>query len=713
MAIEKVYTLKLSTTEAQGNVDELNESLKLQLNLIDNLEKEIRQYEKQLSQTSKTDLAAQKKIKDALKEKKEALKDEKIALKDLNKDRKKANEELKEATENAADYSGVLGILDKKTGGVISSVKKFSGSIGKATRGMNLLKVAIIGTGIGALLIAITSVTAAFTSSEKGQKKFKKILATVGAVVSKVVELFADLGEGIISVFENPKQAIINFKNLIKESITNRIEALIQTFGLLGSAIKKVFSRDFSGALEDAKKAGSSYVDIFTGVKNTIDKVTGSITTFAKETKAAAILAGQISDDRAKADKIERKLIVERAKANKERAALLEKSVKKNKFSIQERINLLKQAGEVEEKITNKELEAAQLRYDAKVKENSIGKTKSEDLKEEAELQANLINLQTEKLRKGKETSRAIASLEIQESQRLKEKAEKFLNEYTYLPGVGFVTKESIEKVAKNTEEVNKVLDDITKQREDAEAETEVQKAELLKERKLKELEDLTLTKEQEAEIIAFYDNKITEAKITDAEKQKQIEQELVNFKKKLQTQNLNNISAGFNLLSQLAGKNKGLQAAAIIGESAVNVARTVIETQASNAAITAQGAALAIPTGGASVGIAAKLVTANTIGAGIGIAANVAATAKALSALGKGGAPKPDQVRPPKQIPAPTEIQSQSPAFNIVGASGTNQLASAIGGQTQQPIQAFVVSSEVTSAQELDRNIIDDASIG
>ena len=52
-------------------------------------------------------------------------------------------------------------------------------------------------------------------------------------------------------------------------------------------------------------------------------------------------------------------------------------------------------------------------------------------------------------------------------------------------------------------------------------------------------------------------------------------------------------------------------------------------------------------------------------------------------------------------------------PAFNIVGQSDTNQLADAIGGQSQQPVQAFVVSSEVTTAQELDRNIIDGASIG
>ena len=40
-------------------------------------------------------------------------------------------------------------------------------------------------------------------------------------------------------------------------------------------------------------------------------------------------------------------------------------------------------------------------------------------------------------------------------------------------------------------------------------------------------------------------------------------------------------------------------------------------------------------------------------------------------------------------------------------------QLADAIGGQTQTPTRAYVVSSDVTSAQELDRNIVEGASIG
>lgn len=50
----------------------------------------------------------------------------------------------------------------------------------------------------------------------------------------------------------------------------------------------------------------------------------------------------------------------------------------------------------------------------------------------------------------------------------------------------------------------------------------------------------------------------------------------------------------------------------------------------------------------------------------------------------------------------------AQAPSFNVVGNSGMNQLA-----QIQQtPIQAFVVSGEVTSAQALDRNRIKNATL-
>ena len=66
-----------------------------------------------------------------------------------------------------------------------------------------------------------------------------------------------------------------------------------------------------------------------------------------------------------------------------------------------------------------------------------------------------------------------------------------------------------------------------------------------------------------------------------------------------------------------------------------------------------------------------------------------------------------------PPSTPSTPSVPSLPPSFNVVGASDTNQLATAIGGQSQQPIQAFVVSNDVSTAQELDRNIIEGASIG
>ena len=78
----------------------------------------------------------------------------------------------------------------------------------------------------------------------------------------------------------------------------------------------------------------------------------------------------------------------------------------------------------------------------------------------------------------------------------------------------------------------------------------------------------------------------------------------------------------------------------------------------------------------------------------------------KSVKPNGGGGGGTPSLSSGGSSAPTP-------PSFNVVGTSGTNQLASAIGGQTQQPVKAFVVSNDVTTAQELERNIISNASIG
>ena len=49
---------------------------------------------------------------------------------------------------------------------------------------------------------------------------------------------------------------------------------------------------------------------------------------------------------------------------------------------------------------------------------------------------------------------------------------------------------------------------------------------------------------------------------------------------------------------------------------------------------------------------------------------------------------------------------------FNVVGAAPQTQIAEAIAAVEEKPVKAYVVSSEVTSAQELDRRIVEGASI-
>lgn len=57
--------------------------------------------------------------------------------------------------------------------------------------------------------------------------------------------------------------------------------------------------------------------------------------------------------------------------------------------------------------------------------------------------------------------------------------------------------------------------------------------------------------------------------------------------------------------------------------------------------------------------------------------------------------------------------VSVPQPQFNIVGQSGTNQLAQSISGRFDQPLRAYVVGGDISSAQELDRRRIRTATFG
>ncbi|MEL1243533.1 hypothetical protein AAEO56_04605 [Flavobacterium sp. DGU11] len=96
-------------------------------------------------------------------------------------------------------------------------------------------------------------------------------------------------------------------------------------------------------------------------------------------------------------------------------------------------------------------------------------------------------------------------------------------------------------------------------------------------------------------------------------------------------------------------------------------------------------------------------------VGPALGAAAAGVAVASGLMNVKKILATKPVEKSAPGGAGAGGG--AAAPAFNLVQGTGTNQIAEAIGGQNT-PIQAYVVSSNVTSAQSLDRNIVEQSTL-
>lgn len=212
---------------------------------------------------------------------------------------------------------------------------------------------------------------------------------------------------------------------------------------------------------------------------------------------------------------------------------------------------------------------------------------------------------------------------------------------------------------------------------------------------KMNELNDINL-KYQDIEIEAR--NKKIKADKDAAKKELEEAKAVAEQKAAIQMQGLDTALQGVQLIKGLFEKQKGVQKAAVIAESAIGIAKMIIANKLANVA------ALATPQAIASSGVtAAPVIAMNNISTGIGIAANIAATAKALKTLGGGSAPSGGGAGGGGGTGG-----VMSANFNVVGNSGLNQLSQL----QQKPTKAYVVSGDMTTAQSLDRNRIENATL-
>jgi hypothetical protein len=246
-----------------------------------------------------------------------------------------------EASENAVKDLGttgqtVVGGLDRLTGGLASKFVGAAKGVGTFIKGLNLTKVAIAGTGIGLLVLALGSVVTYFTQSFEGARKFKTILAGLSAGVQVITDRFSSLGGALVKLFSG--------------DITGATEA----FGRATANLKNEIILETTAAreLEKARQA-------------LVDRQREQLVTTAKERSEIKAL-NLIAEDTTRS-------ISDRIAAADEAGAKERALFEQRKANAEEELSLLE----------------AQM---------SLGENSEEDIQRRAELEADVFNLAAESL---------------------------------------------------------------------------------------------------------------------------------------------------------------------------------------------------------------------------------------------------------------------------------------------------------------------------
>jgi len=248
------------------------------------------------------------------------------------------------------DASGLASEF-KVMGVSLNSLKSSFVSAGKTAKVMfGSIKAGIMSTGIGALLIAVTSLITYFTNTKRGADKLTQAFTAMGAVVDVLKDRLSKVGE----------------------------------------AISYVFSGEF-------RKAGEALKGTFSGITKEIQKEVKAMVELTKRTQAL-----RDADNRFMVQKAKTRQEIERARLNAEDETK----------SAAERLEALKRALALEEKTTQRELELARERLAIQQEEMELSENSAEDEERLAQLKTELIEKETASIKMRRRVVTEVNSLE-------------------------------------------------------------------------------------------------------------------------------------------------------------------------------------------------------------------------------------------------------------------------------------------------------------
>ena len=568
-------------------------------------------------------------------------------LDDATKAMDKLGKETKKAGQSATIFDG----MKKKFG-------DFKEGVGKVSNSFKGLKGAIMATGLGALVVILGSIISYFKNTEEGSRKLAIAMEAFGLIMGKIQEFAAKLGEKLVWMFTHPKEALMNFVNLIKENIINRFEGLLELLPALGNAISELFKGNFSSAGKIAADAMGKVVlgveDITYKVVDAKDAIVEFATEVIVETKKAIAVATKLVDQFRAIRDAQQELIVENAMLNKE-LETQQKIAEDTTRSYDERKAALEKVGEAQVKL------AENLAKQAKLEENNLrlqirqeaNYEKREELETSlAEATASRIEAETALETRRLDAKKITAELELEEVERKKS--------------------------------INEMLAQLDADKLDNEWEKAYAELDIQRQAAEEEINLLKGTEEQKQKVKEAF-----------AKKKEKLDKQKLKFENDLakasKDQQINMAGQTFGAIANLLGQNSAAGKAAAVSASLIN---------------TYQGITAELST---------KTVTPFEIGLKIANIATVAAigfkSVKDILATptpggGGGGGTGGASMSVPSAPAIDPSIALQAGADDEAGNEVT--LGQQVGSSGANVVRAYVVSDEMTTQQEADAKISD-----
>ena len=569
---------------------------------------------------------------------------------------------------------------------VLSKGMKKLGSTGKAIAkgGLKAVGSAIKGIGKAYMAAGIGLIVEGFGFLFNAFKENQKVIDQFNIVMDVLASIGKQVSDVILSVYKNVSSATENFDALgkvVKGLLTLAITPLKLGFQAIKGALlgaQLAWEQSWLGGndpkrIEELKaelsEVKDSVIEIGTDAVNAGKSI---VNNFSEAIAEAGSIATQVVEG---VKKISIEAAVETATTNVE----LKKSADRARIANQGLIEKYDRQAEQQRQIRDNEFKTIAQRTEANEKlKATLEEQKTLMLENVAAIQA---SAQAQFDLTGKEED-YLALLEAKnEVKAVEAQIEGFMSEQDSNRNALLKEKIELEQAQRDGLREREVIEDefALSQMENEFARLEAQKAILeaeliLETQRLTEKRDLY---QQGTQAYIDANNELLAYQQANSNQQVEIDKKLQKTKSELVTQALKD-------LVTIVGKNSKFG-------KAIAIVQAIRDTYA--------GATKALAQGGIFGFIGAAAVTA----AGIANVKSILSTKEpqppaGLGASGGGAVPTP-------ALPTP-------PTFNTVGASDTNQLAGVIGDQSKVPTKAYVVSGDVTTAQSLDRNIIEGATI-